>query len=55
MKAITKKACPTIQKGYLSIHTYLFHDTNYNPSFCDTNSEATESKKEKIEAARTGQ
>lgn len=36
---------------YLSIHTYPFHDTHYNPSFWETNSEATRTKKEKIEAA----
>ena len=36
---------------YLSIHTYPFHDTHYNPSFWETDNEATESKKEKIEAA----
>jgi exo-beta-1,3-glucanase (GH17 family) len=39
---------------YLSIHTYPFHDTHYNPSFWETNNEATESKKEKIEAAMDG-
>ena len=36
---------------YLSIHTYPFHDTHYNPSFWETNSEATRTKREKIEAA----
>lgn len=36
---------------YLSIHTYPFHDTHYNPSFWETNNEATRTKKEKIEAA----
>ena len=36
---------------YLSIHTYPFHDTHYNPSFWETNCETTGSKKEKIEAA----
>ena len=36
---------------YLSIHTYPFHDTHYNPSFWETNREATRTKKEKIEAA----
>ena len=53
MKAITKKSLYELIQAvdYLSIHTYPFHDTNYNPSFWDTNSEATESKKEKIEAA----
>jgi exo-beta-1,3-glucanase (GH17 family) len=36
---------------YLSIHTYPFHDTHYNPNFWEINSKATESKKESIEAA----
>ena len=36
---------------YLSIHTYPFHDTHYNPSFWETDNEATGSKKERIEAA----
>ena len=35
---------------YLSIHTYPFHDTHYNPDFWEIDSETSGSKKEKIEA-----
>ena len=36
---------------YLSIHTYPFHDTHYNPDFWEIDSDTDISKKESIEAA----
>ena len=35
---------------YLSIHTYPFHDTHYNPDFWEIDSDTDTSKKESIEA-----
>jgi len=36
---------------YLSIHTYPFHDTHYNPSFWEGEKKAPQSKEEQIELA----
>ena len=35
---------------YLSIHTYPFHDTHYNPDFWEIDNKTNTSKKERIEA-----